>query len=62
MIMKRFIYFFSVLIFSPTILNGQNPDYSDIISVADRIVIELTNKEYFDHLKRDSIPLIKDTV
>lgn len=55
MIMKRFIYL-SVLIFSPTFLNGQNPDYSDIISVADRIVIELTNKEYFDHLKRDSIP------
>ena len=54
--MKRFIYFFSLIVFSPTFLNGQNPNYSDFISVADKIVIRLTNQEYFDHLKRDSIP------
>ena len=54
--MKQFIYFFSLIVFSPIFLNGQNPDFSDIISAADKIVIQLTNQEYFDHLKRDSIP------
>lgn len=54
--MKRFIYLLSLLVFSPTFLNGQNQDYSDIISLADSIVIQLTNQEYFDHLKRYSIP------
>lgn len=54
--MKRLISFISFIFFSPAFINGQNPDYSDILSVADKIVINLTNQEYFDHLQRDSIP------
>lgn len=56
MITKKIIYFLLLLTVSPTFLNGQNPDFSDINSIADKIVIQLTNQEYFDHLKRDSIP------
>lgn len=56
--MKQFIYLLSLLVFCPTFLNGQIQHYSDIISVADSTVIHLTNQEYFDNLKRDSIPFV----
>ena len=60
--MKRFLYVLSVIILIPVFLNGQKPDHSEINSKADEFVIQLTNREYFDHLKRDSIPVEWDYI
>jgi len=60
--MKRFLYFLSVTILIPAFLYGQKPLPSEINSKADEIVIQLTNREYFDHLTRDSIPVEWDYI
>ena len=54
---RKTFFLFCLISFAPVCSFGQSDFYSQICAKTDKIVIELTNQEYFDHLRRDSVPI-----